>query len=103
MGYFDDIQIVRDENVIEIVVTERPAIDSITIDGNKQIKTEDLLAGLADQGLREGAIFRQATLDRMRIELTRQYVGQGQSPAILQTNVQWASKKTGCYEIEMKR
>lgn len=28
MGYFDDIQIVRDENVIEIVVTERPAIDS---------------------------------------------------------------------------
>lgn len=102
MGYFDDIQIVRDENVIEIVVTERPAIDSISIDGNKQIKSEDLLAGLADQGLREGAIFRQATLDRMRIELMRQYVGQGQYTADIQTTVNELPRNRVAIEIEIE-
>ena len=102
MGYFDDIQIVRDENVIEIVVTERPAIDSITIDGNSQIKTEDLLAGLAGQGLREGAIFRQATLDRMRIELTRQYVGQGQYTANIETTVKELPRNRVAIEIDVE-
>lgn len=87
MGYFDDVQIARDQNVIEITVQERPSIQSITIDGNSQIKSEDLLEGLRGQGLDKGQIFKQATLDRVRIELQRQYVGQGQYTANIETNI----------------
>ena len=86
-GFFDDIQVARDEDVVVITLLERPAIDSITIDGNKAIKTEDLMDGLAGQGLREGEIFKQATLDRVRIELRRQYVAQGQYTADIQSKI----------------
>ena len=43
----------------------RPAIESIELDGNKAIKTEALLDGLSQQGLKEGEIFKQATLERV--------------------------------------
>ncbi len=87
-GYFDDIKVSRDDNVVVIEVKERPAIDSISIEGNKAIQTDDLLEGLASQGLREGEIFKQATLDRVRIELQRQYVAQGQYTAAIEANIE---------------
>ncbi|MYF02266.1 MAG: outer membrane protein assembly factor BamA, partial [Gammaproteobacteria bacterium] len=64
-GYFDDVTVARDGNELVVEVKERPWIDSITIEGNKAIQTEDLLEGLAGQGLREGEIFKQATLRRV--------------------------------------
>lgn len=76
-GFFDDIRLARDGDVLVITVKERPAIDSISVDGNKSIKTEDLLKGLSEQGLAEGEIFKRATLERMELELTRQYMAQG--------------------------
>ena len=76
-GYFDDIRIARDDDVLIINLVERPAIESIEIEGNKAIKTDSLLEGLSEQGLSEGEIFRQATLERVSLELERQYVAQG--------------------------
>ena len=87
LGYFDNIQVARDEDVLIIELTERPAIDSIKIDGNKAIKTEDLLEGLGSQGLAQGEIFKQATLDRVRLELERQYASQGQYTAEIETSI----------------
>ncbi|MXZ43395.1 MAG: outer membrane protein assembly factor BamA [Gammaproteobacteria bacterium] len=80
-GYFDDITVSRDGSELVVEVVERPWIESITIEGNKAIQTEDLLEGLAGQGLREGEIFKQATLERVALELERQYVAQGQYTA----------------------
>jgi len=45
-GFFQDIQLGREGNVLVISVVERPSISAIEIEGNKAIKTEDLLAGL---------------------------------------------------------
>lgn len=87
-GYFDDVTVSRDGKELVVEVQERPWIDSITIEGNKAIKTEDLLEGLAGQGLREGEIFKQATLDRVSLELERQYVAQGQYTAHITTNIE---------------
>ena len=55
----------RDGGVLVVTLVERPAIESIEIDGNKAIPTEALLDGLGQQGLREGEIFKQATLERV--------------------------------------
>ena len=87
-GYFNDIRMARDNDVLVITLVERPAIESIEIDGNKAIKTEALLDGLGQQGFREGEIFKQATLERVGLELERSYVAQGRYGASIETDVE---------------
>ncbi len=84
-GFFRDVRIARDEGVLIVNVAERPAIDSIELDGNKAIKSEALLEGLAQQGLKEGEIFKKSTLERVNLELERQYVSQGRYGASVVT------------------
>ncbi|TLX57039.1 outer membrane protein assembly factor BamA [Stutzerimonas nosocomialis] len=86
-GFFQDIQLGRDGNVLVITVVERPSISGIEIEGNKAIKTEDLMNGLQQSGLAEGEIFQQATLEGVRNELQRQYVAQGRYSAGIETEV----------------
>lgn len=87
-GYFKDIRIARDDGVLIVTLSERPAIESIELEGNKAIKTDALLSGLSDQGLREGEIFKQATLERVGLELERQYVAQGRYGASIDTEIE---------------
>ena len=47
---FNDIQIAKDGNALLISVLERPSISSIELDGNKALKSEDLLKGLEGAG-----------------------------------------------------
>lgn len=86
-GFFQDIQLGRDGNVLVINLVERPSIASIELDGNKAISTDDLLKGLRQSGLAEGEIFQRATLEGVRNELQRQYVAQGRYSATVDTEV----------------
>lgn len=86
-GFFQDIQLGRDGNVLVVTVVERPSISSISIEGNKAIKEEDLLKGLKQSGLAEGEIFQRATLEGVRNELLRQYVAQGRYSADVEAEV----------------
>lgn len=86
-GFFDDIRMARDDSILVITVVERPAIESIEIDGNKAIETQALLYGLSQQGLEQGEIFQQVTLERVSLELERQYVAQGRYGASIDTEV----------------
>ena len=52
-GFFEDIQVARQGTILVVTVTERPAINKLTLTGNKDIKTEDLMKGLRDIGLTE--------------------------------------------------
>ena len=76
-GFFDDVQLSRDGDALVITVKERAAIGSITISGNKDIKTEDLLDGLNQVGFAEGRVFDQSQLDGLERELRRQYFSAG--------------------------
>ena len=86
-GYFSDVKILRDNNVLVIEVVERPAIASIAIDGNKAIKTEELLKGLRDIGLVEGEVFDKLQLERVQNELTRQYFSRGKYNVVVDAKV----------------
>lgn len=86
-GYFDDIQISRDRDVLVINVVERPTVAEISISGNKIIKTDELTSALKKAGLSEGQIYKPSTLDAMSAELERQYVSQGRYGAKVKTNV----------------
>ncbi len=76
-GQFDDIKIGRDGNALLIDLTERPTIDEILIEGNEAIKTENLLDGLKNSGIFEGALFKRSVFENLSSELERQYVSQG--------------------------
>src|SRR5690349_2759313 len=76
-GFFSDVQVARQNDILVITVKERPAISKIQIKGNKDLKTEDLLKGLKQIGLAEGEPFDRLSLDRVTQELTRQYYNRG--------------------------
>jgi outer membrane protein insertion porin family len=86
-GFFDDVSLSREGNVLVVNVEERPAISSISIAGNQQIKTEDLMPALANIGIAEGEIFNQLELDRVRQEMIRQYYSRGYYAVEVNTDV----------------
>lgn len=76
-GFFEDVRMDRQGDILVVTVTERPAINKLTLSGNKDIKTEELTKGLNDIGLAEGETFDRLSLDRVTQELTRQYNNRG--------------------------
>ena len=76
-GFFQDITLARDDDILVIRFEERPAIAEVTITGNKQIKTEDIMPALQQIGIAEGEVFNRLQLDRVEQELVRTYYNQG--------------------------
>ena len=64
-GYFSDVILSRENNILVVNVAERPSVTEIIIEGNKAIETEQLMGALRDNGLAEGQIFRQIILEGM--------------------------------------
>ncbi len=76
-GFFNDIELERQGNILIVKVSERPSIAKLTIHGNKAIKTKDLEKGLQSMGLSAGSTFNRSVLDQVRQELVKQYYNQG--------------------------
>jgi outer membrane protein insertion porin family len=76
-GFFQDVRLDRQDGILVVTVVERPAINKLTLSGNKDLKTEDLTKGLKEIGLAEGETFNALNLDRVTQELTRQYNNRG--------------------------
>lgn len=101
-GYFDDIQIARDGDVLVLTLQERPAVSLIRLEGNKAIEDEALLKGLEQTGLREGDVFKRATLEKIRLDLLRMYAGQGRYGADIQTEIESLSGNRVALNIDIK-
>ncbi|NNF66213.1 MAG: outer membrane protein assembly factor BamA, partial [Gammaproteobacteria bacterium] len=86
-GFFDDVEFRRDENILVIAVKERPSIASFTIEGNKDLKTEDLEENLGSVGLKQGGSFDRSVLDNVKQVLTQEYFNRGKYGARIETAV----------------
>ncbi|MEX0950957.1 MAG: outer membrane protein assembly factor BamA, partial [Gammaproteobacteria bacterium] len=86
-GFFDDVRLERDGDILVVIVEERPAIGSITFSGNKNIKTDDLMTGLRQVGFAEGRVFDQSLLEKVEQELQRQYFSLGKYAVKIDTTV----------------
>lgn len=86
-GFFDDIRLERDGNVLVFILKERPAIGSITLNGNETIKSDDLIDGLRQIGFAEGRVFNQAQLEKLTQELKRQYFSLGKYAVEIDSDV----------------
>ncbi|MCB5161653.1 outer membrane protein assembly factor BamA [Marinomonas algarum] len=80
-GYFSDINVYEENNVLIFDVEERPSIGNLTIEGNDLIQTEDLERGLKLSGLEIGEIYKPETLNQIVQELQRQYYALGRYSA----------------------
>ncbi|HEX4872697.1 MAG TPA: outer membrane protein assembly factor BamA, partial [Nevskiaceae bacterium] len=76
-GLFQDVSLERDGDTLVVVVKERPAISSFSIEGNDKVGGDDLNKTLSDIGLAEGELFKRETLDQVQQELQRQYFANG--------------------------
>jgi len=72
-GFFKDIRLEREGNVLIVRVEERPAISKITFEGNTDLETEELTQALKNIGFAQGRVFNRSLLEKVELELQRQY------------------------------
>ena len=100
-GFFKDVRLLRDGNVLIVDVTERPYIAGIRIEGNKDIKTDDLLKALEGIGLAEGRVFNRRLLEKVENELRRQYFSHGKYGVEIKTEVTKITQNRRAIDIKI--
>lgn len=86
-GFFRDVRIEQEGEVLVVVVEERPAIASIDFVGIKEFDKDQLKKGLKEVGLAESRIFDRSLMERAEQELKRQYLGRGRYGVKVTTTV----------------
>jgi outer membrane protein insertion porin family len=86
-GFFKDISLERDGSTLVVNVVERPSVAKIAIEGNKDIKQEELTEALKKIGLAEGKVYNKQILDKVEQELRRQYFSHGKYGLKIKTEV----------------
>ncbi len=86
-GFFKDVRIEADGNVLVVFVEERPAVASIEFAGMKEFEKDVLVKALKEIGLAEARIFDKSLLDRAEQELKRQYLARGMYAVQITTTV----------------
>ncbi len=76
-GFFTDVQIQTDNNVVVVVVQERPTIASVNFNGMREFDSKAITTSLAQVGFAEGRIFDRSMLERAEYELKQQYLSKG--------------------------
>ena len=80
-GFFRDVRLEVQDNVVLVVVQERPTISKVDISGNKEFDTDTLKKALKEIGVAEARIFDRSALDRAEQEMKRQYLSRGRYAA----------------------
>ncbi|MFZ3088380.1 MAG: outer membrane protein assembly factor BamA [Methylotenera sp.] len=86
-GFFKDVRIEAEGDVLIVTVQERSAIAQIDFSGNKSFPTDKMKEGLKQIGISEGQIFDKSQLDRAEQEIKRQYLSQGKYGATVKAVV----------------
>ncbi|GAA4363767.1 outer membrane protein assembly factor BamA [Kangiella marina] len=76
-GNFDFVKLEKDGDVLKVVVVERPIISDIILQGNKVLKTEQLLEGMKGAGIAKGEVLDSFVLDKIEQEISSQYFSNG--------------------------
>ncbi len=76
-GFYTDVRLEVENDVLVVFVAERPAIAQIEINGAKEFSKDNLKDGLKTAGISESKIFDRSVLDRAEKEVKRQYTSRG--------------------------
>lgn len=86
-GFFKDVRIEVEKDVMVVVVQERPAIATINFVGLKEFDKDVIVKALKETGIADGRIFDRALLEKAEQELKRQYLTRGKYAANITTTV----------------
>jgi outer membrane protein insertion porin family len=86
-GFFQDVRLEVENEVLIVYVEERPAIAQVDFSGIKEFDAEQLRKALRELGLAEARIFDRSVLDLAEQEIKRQYLSRGYYAAEVQTTV----------------
>jgi outer membrane protein insertion porin family len=86
-GFFKDVRLEAQGDVLIVTVEERPAVAKIKLGGIKEFSEDELKKSLKDAGLAEGRIFDKSLLDRAVHEMKSQYFNKGKYAVEINTTV----------------
>ncbi|WP_446831576.1 outer membrane protein assembly factor BamA [Candidatus Foliamicus sp.] len=86
-GFFADIELRRDGDALLVAVREQPTIESLLIEGNKDVKTEDLNSTLSGNGISVGSLVKPSVLEEVELSLTDLYFGRGKYGAEVDVDI----------------
>src|ERR671924_986255 len=86
-GFFADVRLEVENDVLVVFVRERPAIAQINFSGIKEFDPDNMRKVLRELGIAEGRIFDRSVLESAEQELKRQYLSRGMYAAQVQTTV----------------
>lgn len=100
-GFFADVQLLRDGDVLVVRVRERPSIATVNFSGNSDIDSETLKGALKDIGIVQGQIYNRSLLEKLTQELERVYFSQGKYGIRIDTRVTELDKNRVDIDIEI--
>ena len=86
-GFFKDVRIETDGNIVNVIVEERPSIAQIDFEGLKEFDKDQIVKGLREVGFAVSRAFDRSALDKAEQELKRQYLTRGKYAATVTTTV----------------
>lgn len=76
-GFFSDVTIDTQNDVLVVQVKERPTIAAVTFNGMRAFDVEVLNKALAGVGFGPGRVFDRALLEQAKFQLEQQYLSEG--------------------------
>src|SRR5690606_12098589 len=87
LGLFSDVRLQVNDDVLVIIVEERPTVADVNFSGIKEFEEENLKKALRDVGLTDGRPYDKALADRAEQELKRLYIDRSMYAAEVVTTV----------------
>ena len=76
-GFFKDVQVKVENQVLVVQVEERPTISKVDFTGMKEFEKDAILKALRAIGLADARYYDKSLVDKAEQEIKRQYVGKG--------------------------
>ena len=86
-GFFKDVRIEVEGDLLIVAVDERPAIATVDFTGMKAFDKDAVKKSIRETGMAEGRIFDRSVLDKAEQELKRQYLSKGLYGVTIKTTV----------------
>jgi outer membrane protein insertion porin family len=101
-GHFDEITVYRDGHTVIYRVKERPTINAIEFDGNKDIKEEQLNESLTNQKIIVGEQLDKTIIREIENGLTEFYHGVGKYNAKVEVKLTYLPRNRVNLKLEFK-
>ena len=89
-GLFKDVVAATlDNHDLIFTLYERASISNLELEGNKALKSEDLLKSLSENGVTEGNIYNPVVIRGIESALEREYVSQGHYTAAVDVELEY--------------